>query len=533
MNNSNCTSSIRIYQLEKSVNQTSTQAPYDAEASPLLNSDDPDETFKRSLDSDLEKICSFYQLKELEIYGELGDLMKDEGAFKEQAEGMDMDQLDGPGNKNGRPRSASLFGKFGLGGRHRRMSTVSASIDEVDEQADSDDDADENTTLHNSGMSRDRWKSYDAKSTQSTEDLRSPSHIPSSKRRASQAYDDYSDHMFSSLVASGMTLKKRTISLYVSLCELKSFVQLNKTGFSKVLKKYDKTLDRKLKNGYIKDTVTPAYPFRQTTMQHLDENIQNTEKAYADVITKGDLERAKRELRLHLREHVVWERNTVWREMIGIERKAQAANLGIRRTMLGDNDPANAQLQGDEPEEKSTKEMSTPFGKYRCPIWLFSTPFFSLIGNVAVFVVLLLVPIMKKPEQQNCLAMLVFVSLLWATEVSILSSQLFLPYSYSAGHTSFRNRTPCPFIGCGTPNSQIRPKATPSTRPCRRREIHLCVYVDTGDHATTRWLHHRSCIVQIPHRKNDGHVCPQQSRHPPSHSPNHKYVCRYDPKHVD
>ena len=41
--------------------------------------------------------------------------------------------------------------------------------------------------------------------------------------------------------------------------------------------------------------------------------------------------------------------NTVWREMIGIERKGQAANLGIRNTMLGgDNDPRLARLQGDD-----------------------------------------------------------------------------------------------------------------------------------------------------------------------------------------
>jgi hypothetical protein len=34
---------------------------------------------------------------------------------------------------------------------------------------------------------------------------------------------------------------------------------------------------------------------------------------------------------------------------------------------------------------------------------------------------LLFIPILENPEQQNCLALLVFVSLLWATEV--LSTQ--------------------------------------------------------------------------------------------------------------
>jgi hypothetical protein len=43
----------------------------------------------------------------------------------------------------------------------------------------------------------------------------------------------------------------------------------------------------------------------------------------------------------------------------------------------------------------------------------------TLLGSLAAFIALLAIPIMDKPEEQNCLALLVFVSLLWATEVSI------------------------------------------------------------------------------------------------------------------
>ncbi|EDN10234.1 conserved hypothetical protein [Histoplasma mississippiense (nom. inval.)] len=96
-------------------------------------------------------------------------------------------------------------------------------------------------------------------------------------------------------------------------------------------------------------------------MELLNARISGIEKLYAELVTKGDLALSKRELRLHLREHVVWERNTVWRKMIGIERKSQAANMG--------------------------------------------------------------------PEQQNCLAMLVFVSLLWSTEViPLFVTSLLVPF---------------------------------------------------------------------------------------------------------
>jgi len=407
-----------IYQLEKSINQSSTVAHNDAEASPLLNADDPDLVFRRALDQELEKICSFYQLKELEIYGEVGELMKDEEDYEHDTEDVDMEHLNGEaGDRGGRPRKGSLFGKPGFGARQRRTSTMSASTIE-EENNDSDDDADERTAMNMSGMSKDRRKTYDANAAHAQDDLRSSRELPTSKRRQSQAYDDSIDQAYGKLVAAGMTLKKRTISLYVSLCELKSFIQLNKTGFSKVLKKYDKTLNRNLKSVYLKDSINPAYPFQQDTMQHIDKNIQRIEKAYANVISEGDVSQARRELRLHLREHVVWERNTVWREMIGIERKAQAANMGLGRTLLGgDNDPSKARLQGDGDIEAYTKEVETPLGKYRCPRWLLSSNFFTLMGIVIIFITLLIVPIMKKPEQQNCLALLVFVSLLWATEV--------------------------------------------------------------------------------------------------------------------
>ncbi len=388
--------------------------------------EDPDQVFARALDVELEKISSFYQLKELEIYGEVSEFLKDEASYEAEA----LDNLDGGDGRPGtsgrvsdRPRTGSIFRSFI--NKPRRTSTVSRSMDEGVE--DSDDDDDETTALHKADKAarpstgRSKSTPYDGNTgrAEQAEDMRASTEFSKSIRRQSQNYDDYANEAFEYLYSSGITLKKRAISLYVQLCELKSFVQLNKTGFTKVLKKYDKILDRNLKANYVAKNVSPAYPFRPDTLKHIDENIAKMEKAYADVVTQGDVTLAKKELRLHLREHVVWERNTVWREMIGIERKAQAANMGIRRTLLGaDNDPAKARLQGDDFDTPDMKELTTPVGRFKLPAWLFSSTMFTLIVIVAIFIVLLNVKIMKKPEQQNCLAMLVFVSLLWATEVS-------------------------------------------------------------------------------------------------------------------
>lgn len=429
----------RIYTLEKQVNRSAADSHHDEEQTALLGSQnvDPDTTFRRMLDSELDKVCSFYRLKEFEVYGEVSSLLKDVETYEAETQGVDMDDVIEVENRKRASRSNSIFNI--LGGRRRRTSTMSMSIEEGD---DSDSDAEEGQPLQWKSPTKQRSKSaWNTSSGQghdalmdSREDLRSSSTRENGsllRRRPSIAMELEHEHpeRLSALYDSGITLKKRTISLYVSLCELKSFIQLNQTGFKKAGKKYDKVCNRDVRREYLEKVVAPAYPFRDTTMTHLDANVAKVEKIYADIVTKGDVQAARRELRLHLREHVVWERNTVWREMIGIERKAQAANFGIRQTLLGGSeDPSKARLQGDA-HEPDMKELRTPIGKYRCPKWLFSSTFLALLAILAVFAVLLSVDIMKKPEQQNCLAMLVFVSLLWATEViPLFVTSLLVPF---------------------------------------------------------------------------------------------------------
>ena len=437
-----------IYVLEKQINQPG-QHEQDDEQRQLLGNQslDPDTTFRRMLDSELDKVCSFYRLKELEVYGEVAQLEKDEGVYEEETNGLDMESVIEEENRRKLTRSTSVWQMPFR--RHRRSSTMSMSIEEEQEEIeDSDSDADEGkplkrkpsgpkrskSTVEPNGAARNLTMSDSRDGMKDPrEDLRSQSvALPGQlRRRQSMALvlDNEDPSQLTSLYDSGITLKKRTISLYVTLCELKSFIQLNQTGFKKASKKYDKVCNRDIRKDYMDKVVGQAYPFKESTMKNLDANIQKIEKIYADVVTKGDINMAKKELRLHLREHVVWERNTVWREMIGIERKAQAANFGIRQTLLGgSSDPSKARLQGDD-SSGGTKELVTPVGRYRCPRWLFSSTFLALIVILTIFFILLFVPILKKPEQQNCLAMLALVSLMWATEViPLFVTSLLVPF---------------------------------------------------------------------------------------------------------
>lgn len=393
--------------------------------------------FRRALDAELEKICSFYQLKESDVFGEVDEVAREATEYSTQAAGVNIDPLNEAAVKARRMSTGSSWQIRGEQGRRR--SVFAGGDDDVggDGDADSDDDM-ERLPSEAPGQLL-RSESTIPGDTNTSElgdstyfgDSRMMGYPGQSSSRLLDPHDEQfsGDPRIKELQSAASSLKKRVVEVYVTLCGLKSYIQLNKTGFSKALKKYDKILDRSLRRDYMNSTVSPAYPFTDSTMGDMKDRIAHIEHMYADLVTAGNLQLAQRELRLHLREHVIWERNTVWREMIGIERKAQAANVGIRRTLLGDDDdPATAQRQGDE-QEIRTKEVSTPLGRCHIPQWVCSLSFATLLLILVVFALLLTVPILEKPEQQNCLAMLVFVSLLWATEViPLFVTSLLIPF---------------------------------------------------------------------------------------------------------
>ncbi|KAH7626839.1 SPX domain-containing protein [Sordaria sp. MPI-SDFR-AT-0083] len=412
-----------IYQLEKVVHLSSGG---DGESRPLIQHEDPEVVFIRALDVELEKVLSFYSVKERELFEEVQNLLRDVGAFEEEAGDTDQERELRPPTRGSEQQQQ----------QQRPFRTRSESLPSrtsTDDGTNSDNSDDENTGLNKPARKRRLSLGRRKTSTSvpghmmsSIGDMTASTEMTRSRRYSTTYDDDYAEQ--AALFSSGIMLKKRIINLYVQLCELKSYIQLNRTGFSKVLKKFDKIIDRQLRSKYMDTFVDTAYPFRPETTKGLEEQIHLTVRAYTDIVTKGDEEAATRDLRSHLREHVVWERNTVWRELIGMERRAEAASLG--HTLLGrDADPTSHRLQGDDELVLPTKEIATPLGHFRLPAWLVSSTLMTLIIIFAIFFALLFLPVMKKPEQQNCLALLVFVSLLWATEaIPLFVTSLTIPF---------------------------------------------------------------------------------------------------------
>ncbi|KAG6331761.1 hypothetical protein ID866_7329, partial [Astraeus odoratus] len=194
--------------------------------------------------------------------------------------------------------------------------------------------------------------------------------------------------------------KRRITNLFVSFSSLKSYVELNYSGFRKILKKYDKVLYSELQDHYMHNVVENAIPFTQNSKDKLNSAINQLVSLYTKCVTGGDSSAALQQLKLHLRENIAWERNTVWRQMIGQE----------RRGGLGPQDAAAlAAVPGYE--EKGIVKIPTPFGLIHLRI-----KYINLLLATAVLVVLLNVNVVESPEASRCFAILIFSTIMWASE---------------------------------------------------------------------------------------------------------------------
>ncbi|KAI0648667.1 Sodium/sulfate symporter [Trametes meyenii] len=198
-----------------------------------------------------------------------------------------------------------------------------------------------------------------------------------------------------------LLFKRKITRTYVFATSLRSYVELNYAGFRKILKKYDKVTDSDLQDQYLHGVVEQAVPFQQTTKDRLNGKIAQLVELYSRCVTKGDAVEGRRQLKLHQREHIAWERDTVWRQMISQARRGAGEDGGMM-TMGGSLivEPGRGLL-----------DIQTPIGRVK----LTSKALYALAALV-VFIVLLNVQVVNGVEANKCLAVLVFATILWATE---------------------------------------------------------------------------------------------------------------------
>ncbi|KAL6453670.1 LOW QUALITY PROTEIN: PHO91 Low-affinity phosphate transporter PHO91 [Candida maltosa Xu316] len=293
---------------------------------------------------------------------------------------------------------------------------------------DDDDDADYNEEDELTRGYRGSGKNRPRRRTGSMPDLHEHTHRLAHSRsidnyltKSPKVWDDLNNATLSNnvppqlllLSESRIILRKRVIGLYTTLSELKSFIELNYTGFKKALKKFDKSLNT---NEYLENLPNESYIFKKSTIQKVDDRLESLVKLYALICNHGDdLEAAKQELSIHLREHVVWERNTVWRDMIGLERKSYAANSKLVNRGDGSKEEKEDGLANGKLIDKFNISLKNPV-------------MIKLLVIFSITVLLLNVSPFEDRAQKNCFALLVCASLLWATEaIPLFVTSLVIP----------------------------------------------------------------------------------------------------------
>lgn len=188
----------------------------------------------------------------------------------------------------------------------------------------------------------------------------------------------------SNVAATKEMLKARIPELYVMLVGLREFLNINREGFRKILKKHDKLAQLNMKDQYMR-LVEQRLPLQQKVQ--LDNVITSLLDTHSILVFSGNLERSQADLKRLLKDQVVYERSTVWKDMLALER---------RRT--------NAQVVSALPLPSRT-------------VWLKRySQTLSLLLALLAFCLLLSVKMFKEREKQNCLALLALVSILWCTE---------------------------------------------------------------------------------------------------------------------
>jgi len=415
----------RIYEIERAQNGPAVQDTF-SERSALISAESArvqsNDLFSEKLDRELSRICVFYDEQEAALFQELGELVADINnqdhnpqrlSLAEESEDGDEDEEEAEEDDQtvlaeGLPRSP----KPPTSRRTDALSTPEASPTEerhgirtvrpraLSANSDTADLELGTGPSHGSQARRDSSPYTHGRSRSgSTNPLGSLFRTVTSNASDGDSHDIWTSNT-DYAVDTRLIFKRRITSLYISFTSLKSYVELNFTGFTKILKKYDKVTENELKNEYLRTKVEVARPFQAAVKSRVSDAINTLIGLYARCVTKGDTSLARRQLKLHQREHIVWERDTVWRQMISRERNGKAGGLFTT---------VDAVVQGEG--SSAWFSIWTPIGRVGI-----TTKFLLLTVSIGIFVILLRVQVMEDVERQNCLAILVLCTLLWATE---------------------------------------------------------------------------------------------------------------------
>ncbi|EIN03935.1 Sodium/sulfate symporter [Punctularia strigosozonata HHB-11173 SS5] len=397
-----------VYELEKRQVGLQPYRDVDLEAgeqAPLVanGSSSTDDEFKPLLDREITKISAFYERKERELLAEaaeLEELVEKEDELGPLNQNRYTDDLDDDDDDEDDDETDSRAGTRSPEARRRRLSLsqsghlddslaslppMSAAQERASHRAAS---ASFSPTRSPAPRRKRPDRSWASRLKDSIVSIGSAEHGPDSV--GDTTWTSSSNYAWD----TRLLFRRRITNLYVSVSSLKSYVEINYSGFRKILKKYDKVTDSQLKDRYLHDVVDESRPFTQSSRDTLDHTLADLQNLYAKCVCRGDAEAARRELRLHQREHIAWERDTVWRTMINQARRGGDDGVG-HPTIVADEKPSAVVSVG---KLQVSKKM------------------IAAAISVLVGLVLLNVQVVEGVAANRCLAILVFSTIMWATE---------------------------------------------------------------------------------------------------------------------
>lgn len=196
-----------------------------------------------------------------------------------------------------------------------------------------------------------------------------------------------------------INLRQRCKMTWIKLNELKSFIELNKIGTTKIFKKFDKNLGYHIKDqlGEFLDLTV----LNSLEVSSIDAKLNRILNGYVCTSIKLDnsqnVDATIAELNSYLKDHIIWERNSVWKDLINLEKQDFSINS---------NDLLNLDFEVYR------------IGKFlvKLPKFVFSWQTFKVLLAVVVFIILLTVKTFNDRAQGRCLALLAGCAILWATE---------------------------------------------------------------------------------------------------------------------
>lgn len=186
----------------------------------------------------------------------------------------------------------------------------------------------------------------------------------------------------------------RCAANYIAFKELKSYVVINRTAFDKILKKWDKVTGSHLRQSYFEKIVKEVDAFSQDNLRTIDQTLAHVLDMYAAVFTMGNKQHALVELKMHLRDHVIFDRSTVWKDLVGKQRQTMDAHVAIPSKGF---------------------QIGKFFISYKTCINIF-----GFLVSLILYIILMCIDTMGQKEASKCLALLIFSALMWAFEVKKL-----------------------------------------------------------------------------------------------------------------